>query len=115
MVKTGLAAGPLNCLVTVQVRTNPASGAQDSFGDVQDDFADSFEEWAAFQQLGSREFWVAHRLNAETTARFVMRYRPDITATLNQITYDGRTWEVLGVTDPDGRKIRLHVEVSEIL
>jgi head-tail adaptor len=77
-------------LLYFQVKTVPET--QDKFGAPQEDWADSFEVWGAFEELGTREFPASHKVNPETTARFRIRYRAGI--------------------DPDKHRIRLVLDAD---
>ncbi len=83
-----------------------------------------FYSWAAFEPLGSREFPMAYKRHAETTARFRIPYNGitidpalasvhmifDHTASPPAIS----TWNVLGAWPTHGARFETTVEVSEV-
>jgi len=62
----------------------------------------------------SREFFAAQKINAETTDLFVIRYLAGVNAKM-QVVYDGRTYDVIGANDSDGRRRELYVMCKEVV
>jgi SPP1 family predicted phage head-tail adaptor len=52
--------------------------------------------WASIEPLSAREFIAAQASQSEVTARIVIRYRPDIDATM-RILHRGRVYNIHGV------------------
>ena len=107
-------AGSLNQEVVFQSKTETQTG----MGAVRETWADAFAFPipAAFQVLGTREFPMHEKRHAETTARFVIRYRDGIVGQTEayRIVHKDRTWNILGAEDMDGKSIAIHIEVSVV-
>lgn len=113
-------AGPLHNLVTFQVKTIP--DPVNSFGEPVEDWADSFQVWAAYEPLGTREFPIAHKRFAETTARFRVYFdsriytdnaadKLRIVMVLNGVT---TTWNLQDPQPVAGQLDELWIEASQI-
>lgn len=83
-----------------------------------------FESWGAFEPVGTREFPVAHKRQAETTARFRIPwpdYAIDPARHTIQMIFDeasspqmASTWNITGVMPDDGRKSEMLIEINEV-
>lgn len=87
---------------------------RDSFGSVVETWATDFEDWGAFYQVGSREFPMSQKRQAETTARFEIRYRDGINPDFHRISFNGKVWNIYPPSTRDGQRIVLEIEASEI-
>ena len=80
-------------------------------------WTDEFQEYGAYEpafgQAGSHEFLSAMKMHAETTARFVIRWREGIDPALHRIVHDGKYWDIQAPYPPDGRYIELVIEAKE--
>jgi len=112
-------SGALRHLITFQVKTDTKS----SSGAAGETWTDSFEDYAAFEPIGSREFRVDQKRHSETTARFRLRYRSGIDVDRHRIAFafDPNSsplitsiWNIHGVLPADGKFAEILVEVSEI-
>lgn len=106
-------AGKLRHRLVFQTKTVPED--QDDTGAPIEVWATDFTVWGSFQQLGSREFPLAQKRNAETTARFIIRYRSGIDPDKHRIKFQDRFWNITPPSSGDGRPISLEIEASEIV
>jgi SPP1 family predicted phage head-tail adaptor len=63
---------------------------------------------------GSREFYNCQQTNAEMTDLFIIRFRNAVKTTMRWVC-DGRTYDILGAPDPDGRKEELQMICREVI
>lgn len=70
-----LQSGQLRHRLIFQLKTET-----NTFGSISTTWTDSITLWGAYEPVNSREFPAAQKRNAETTARFRIRYRADIMA-----------------------------------
>jgi SPP1 family predicted phage head-tail adaptor len=64
--------------------------------------------WCNISSTGGREFQAAQRLNAEITHFIVTRYHPSLSPR-NRFVCSGKSYNVVQVMDPDGRREQLHI------
>ncbi len=99
-------AGELDRRITIQ-RSTPT---QDSTGDPVKSWATLATVWARFEPVGTREaFQEGQERVAWADGKFVMRWRSDVTPTTKDQVIDtrtSRTFEILGVTEPIGTRLR---------
>ena len=84
---------------------------QDSTGGMQGQWLPVFTVWGQMLPLSGREFYAADRVNAELTARAIIRYRRDVTAE-QQILWNGKYFNIAGPpVEIDGlpRQLELHL------
>lgn len=62
----------------------------------------------------SREFFSAQKVNAETTDLFIIRYRVGITSKM-RVSFDGKIYDIIGASDPDGRRREIHISCKEVV
>ena len=81
----------------------------------------AIKTWSTFATVhaqkvhqASREFFAAQKVNAETTDLFVIRYLAGVNAKM-QVVYDGRTYDVIGANDSDGRRREQQILCKEVL
>lgn len=84
------------------------------YGTTTESWAPEFEDFGAFYPLGSREFPVSQKRQAESSAKFEIRYREGIDPDFHRIVFQGKTWNIYPPLD-DGRRICLEIEASEIV
>jgi len=70
--------------------------------------------WANKAHKSSREFWAAQKINSEVTDLFVIRYRKLMNTTM-RIVHDGKTYNIIGTDDPDGRRREFHLLAQEVI
>jgi SPP1 family predicted phage head-tail adaptor len=103
-------AGKLNTRLTLQ----HATLTRDEMGGEIETWVDVVIVWASKAHQTSREFFAAQKINAETTDLFVIRYREGITTKMRAVCY-GKTYDIIGAPDPDGRRRELHLLCKEII
>lgn len=112
-------AGTLRHRITVQEKTEV-----NELGSITETWTDSFEAWAAFEPLGSREFPAAEKRHAESTVRFRIRYRHGIDAARHRILItldpdvspsDVRTYDIFPPMMVGGKRFELHIEARETI
>jgi len=104
-------AGQLNVKITLQGQ----SGGQDSYGQVNPKvWSDLATIFAQIVQKKSREFYLAQKVYAETTAVFKIHYMNGISV-LHRIKYGSRNFEILGIDNPDQRNIALLLIAKEVI
>lgn len=64
--------------------------------------------WGSVEDLAGREFFAAQQINAEVTTRIRIRYLAGILPQMQAIA-NGRTYDILAVLDPDGRRRELQL------
>ena len=104
------AASKLRHRITFQER---ATG-QDEFGQPIDTWQDICTVWAAVEPLSGREFWAAQQVQAEVTTRIRIRYRQGIRPEM-RVLYDGRTYDIQTVIDPEERHVELQLMCREVV
>lgn len=117
-------AGELRNRITVQAKTVPET--INTFRNPQEEWADAFELWAAYEPSGSREFPTSWKRFAETTARFRVRSNPQtrqINADKHRIVmiFDrtasplvSQVWNISPPYPREGKPFELIIEGSEI-
>ncbi len=102
----------------------PVVEEQDPMGGPISAYAFHFNAWGAFEPIGSREFPVAQKRHAETTARFRIPwpdYAVDPARHRIEMAFDETTsppmtstWNIHGALPVKGLRFELLIEVSEI-
>lgn len=76
--------------------------------------------WSTFAPLraqkltsGGREFYAAQKINAETSVLFVCRHYPGVLPKMR--VNDGTIYDILSVTDPDGRGREMHISCKAVV
>ena len=87
----------------------------------QDTYGGEVQTWATFATVrarkahqASREFFAAQKVNSEVTDLFFCRYRSGITAKM-RVSYDSKTYDIIGANDPDGKKRELQILCKEVV
>lgn len=85
------------------------------------DYGGPTETWATIATIPaskahktSREFYAAQKISAEITDLFMIRFRYGVTAKMRLI-HDGKTYDIVGAPDPDGRRREIHLFCKEIV
>lgn len=111
-------SGARRHLITYQVKTEVKS----SSGATTEVWTDSFDEYAAFEPVGTREFRIDQKRHAEATGRWRHLYRSGINPDFNRIAHVvdpdvspplQNIWNILGVMMADGKFAEMLVEVNE--
>lgn len=92
------------------------------FNDQKEEWVDDFSVAAAFQPVGSDEFHVAWKRYAESTARFMIRFRSDINPATHRIvmTMDWASpalnsiWDIKPPIAVAGRPFEIYIEATEV-
>jgi SPP1 family predicted phage head-tail adaptor len=84
--------GTLRHRITLQQRVN----SEDSNGDLVESWEDVATVWAACEPVSVRDFIASRSEQSELTARFVIRYRDDIDASM-RIIHRGAVYNIAGV------------------
>lgn len=104
-------AGSLNLRGVLQVKTVTVN----AIGGETPVYIDRFTSIPASKaHKTSREFYNSQRINAEMSDLFIIRYRNAVDTTMRWVC-DGRTYDILGAADPDGRKRELHMICREVV
>lgn len=103
--KCGNEKSPSNDLrfrVTIQQHTN----TRDAEGNVISTWLDVVTVWAGYEPNPSRwrEFFAADTTNAESYARFSIRYRTDVTPA-NRLIFQNKIYDIVKVVDDPQKKI----------
>jgi SPP1 family predicted phage head-tail adaptor len=101
---TGVRAGELRHRVTIQGRTI----TRNSYGEEKVDWMPVATVWAEVTDLSGREYFAAQQVQAEVTTRIRIRYRPGVAPEM-RVVAGARTFDILAVLDPDGRRRELHL------
>lgn len=97
-----------------RVRIVQATAARDRIGGLVETWATLATVWAKVEPLSAREAYYRAQVNAGATWRVVMRFRSDVTPR-QRIAWNGRTFEIRGVTDPDNRRRMIELACDEIV
>lgn len=68
--------------------------------------------WAGVTPVAASEKFAAQGVQSVVSHRVTMRWRADLTSK-HRLTYRGRTLDIVGVHDPDGRRRELLIEATE--
>jgi len=101
-------AGKMNISITLQ----SSSGGVDTYGQPNRTWNDVVTVWAEKNNRGSRKFYQAQKLYAETTDVFTTWYIAKID-TLNRIKFGNRYYNILGYDNTDERNLELVLIAKE--
>lgn len=104
--------GRLRNLLTIQAQTV----ARNEFNEEIITFAPWGKAWGEVKPVGASERMItgADQVQAAVDHTITIRFTPGITVKMRIAAYDGRTFEVEGITDPDGRQQRLRLSCREV-
>jgi SPP1 family predicted phage head-tail adaptor len=105
-----IAAGRLRKQVTIQGVTRTPDGG----GGYTETPVEIAEVWANVQPLDGREQLIAMQTGLQRPYRFTIRYLPDISS-IHRVVYDGRTFDVKSVVDPEERHRELELLAEEVI
>ncbi len=103
-------AGSLRDRVTIQTRAL----TEDAQNERIDTFSNFVTVWANIQGAVGREFWQAKQLNSEISGIMRMRFLTGIKPTM-RVVFGNRIFEIVAVTDPNGRRRELVIWYKEAL
>lgn len=103
-------AGELRHRVVLQAKTI----TRDDYGSPSPSYRSLATIWAGVEDLTGREFWEASKINSEVTSRIKIRYRAGIRPDM-RIIFSSRTFDILAVLDPEGRRTELHLMCRELV
>jgi len=102
-------AGLLRHQVTIQTRTD----IRDGKGTAVETWSDVTTVWGSIEPLQGKEYYDAHRENADITHRARIRYRPGVTRE-NRLLYGSRIFDIEAVLNPDERNRELTLLCREV-
>ena len=108
-MKTCMCAGSLRHRVVIQSATR----GRDAVGGQVDTWGTHATVWASIEPMGTGEQWRRHQMEARADFRVGIRYLATVTTKM-RVTYDGRTFEIRGIKDPDMRKQYLELACEEL-
>jgi SPP1 family predicted phage head-tail adaptor len=103
-------AGELRSRVALQTATE----TQDDYGAPVPSWATTATVWGEVVDLSGREYFAAQQVNAEVSTRIRIRYLAGVVPKMRAVA-NGRTFDILAVLDPDGRKRELHLMCKEVV
>lgn len=107
---SGIASGKLRHKVVLQ---EPVQSQDPETGAMVLAWKKVAEPWASIEPLSAREFIAAQASQSEVTTRIVIRYRPDVNATM-RIVYRGKVYNIHGVLpDPESGRDYMTLPCSE--
>ena len=104
--------GNKRSLVTLETMTE---GAADSFGEPTRTYTTLGTAWAQIVPLRPNERLLASQIDAQITHRIEIGWASEFAALSpkDRVTYDGRTFDIVGVVDPQDNNRELHLTVLE--
>lgn len=102
-------AGKLNRLITIQQRTTTRDP---DIGSEIVSWTDVASVWAQFDPIRGREYYVAKQQQAETVARFRIRYRDDVVQEM-RISFAGKFYDIEDVINVRGLNVELELMTRE--
>lgn len=103
-------AGRLDKRITIQ----SATSARDGSGQPILTWSDWAVVWAAVEPIRGREYFAAQQVSAETTHRVTIRYRSGVSPQM-RVVFNGRTFRIEAVIDPQEHHERLELMCVEVL
>jgi len=95
----------------ITLRESTATGRDAAGGEILT-WSDVATVWAAVEPISGREYFAAQQVNAETTHRIKMRYRPGVHSKM-RVLFGSRTFDIESVIDPEERHVELHLMCVE--
>lgn len=103
-------AGQRRYQVTIQTKTTTAN----SYNEQIETWADTTTVWADIINDGGREFQQAKKINAETSAIFIMPYYSLSTAN-NRLKYGTRIFDILHINNEYGIGQEMSISAKEVI
>lgn len=103
-------SGKLRHEITIQALTS----MQDSYGGQTESWSTFATVRASVEPLQGREYFASQQVQAEVTTRFRIRYLSGVTPKM-RVLYDGRTFNVASVINPNERNHELHIMAYEVV
>jgi SPP1 family predicted phage head-tail adaptor len=97
-----------------RVELQACVATRDIIGGLVETWTTTATVWAQVRQASGRELWRRQQMQATAAWTISLRYRAELT-TKHRVVYDGRTFEVRAVTDPDERRRFLELACEEIV
>jgi SPP1 family predicted phage head-tail adaptor len=88
--------------------------SQGSMGGATETWSTLATVWAQKANKSSREFYAAHKINAEITDLFICRHRTGVESNM-RVLFDGQAYDIISAIDPDGRRRELHITCKEVV
>lgn len=102
----------LNTKIKIQSKTIARGGD----GSETETWADTITTWADKKTKGSKEFYAAQKINPETTALFIIRYRSTSITKDMRLLEDDRVFEIIGVPDNVGNQNHwINISCKEVM
>lgn len=95
----------------IELQTN--TPVQTTDGSNVDDWTTVAKVWAEFLESRGREYLAAQEAHSELSAKFIIRYRPDVRPEW-RIVFQERTFNIVNVADLKGRRRKQELDVAEI-
>lgn len=102
--------GRMNRRITIQYQNGWDVDDEGNAIPKWDDFA---TVWANIRPLRGREYFEAAAVNAETTVKMLIRYRPGITPDM-RVVYNGRIYNIQAVIDVYEGRRQLELMCKEV-
>lgn len=100
-----------------RISLETASIAQDAYGGVHQAATTPFATvWGSVEDLAGELVYTAEQEHSQITTKITVRFYPGVSPDmLARVTMDRRTrtFDILGVTDPDGRRVMLELSCKE--
>jgi SPP1 family predicted phage head-tail adaptor len=104
--------GRLKDKITIQRQVTPQDEYTQPLDDPWEDlYSNVFAEYIA---QGGREFYIAQKINSETTAVFKIRYKPGINTTMRILFEGSRMFDILFIDDTNKRNGELSMLCREV-
>lgn len=101
-------AGDLNRRIIIEQRAS----ARDAFGQQVTTWTTFATPFAKIEPLSGRELQLAQAVNAETSHKVTIRYRPGITTAMRAV-YQGRYFNILSAMDLETAHVVIEMMCSE--
>lgn len=97
-----------------RVELQRATETRDAIGGVVETWETYATVWAAVEQMSARESWWRQQMNASAAWRVTLRWLAGVT-TKHRVLWQGRTFEVRGVTDVEQRRVFIELACDELV
>ena len=77
-------------------------------GITSEEWKPAFTPMGRIETMNGREFFQAAAINRENDVRFVIRYRPGVTAEM-RVSFGGEVYEITAVHNPGMRNVKLEI------